>query len=74
MSAIHIYAMSVPIGGPYWRRKPLKTLMIILLAVWITPSLLLFFYLAWKGQLLARYAALLQSRLAEQKPRLFERN
>ena len=74
MSAIHIYAMSVPIGGPARRHKPLKTLLIIMLVLWITPSLLLFFYLAWKGQLLARYGALLQARLAGLKLNLPERN
>ena len=74
MSAIHIYAMLVAIGGPARRHKPLKTLLIILLVLWITPSVLLFVYLAWKGELLARYAALLQSRLAEMKPSLPKRN
>lgn len=52
----------------------MKTLLIILLAVWIAPSLLLFVYLAWKGQLLARCVDFLKSRLAEPKPNLPERN
>ena len=74
MSGIHIEAMSAAIGAKDWRRKPLKTLLIILLVVWIAPSLLLFFYLAWKGQLLERYADSIKSRLAEPKQNLPERN
>ena len=52
----------------------MKTLLIILLFVWIAPSLLLFFYLAWKAQLLARCTDTLKSRPANPKPNLPERN
>lgn len=74
MCGIHFCAMSAAIGALDWRRKPLKTLLIILLVVWIAPSLLLFFYLGWKGQLLARYGDWLRARLAEPKPNLTKRN
>jgi hypothetical protein len=52
----------------------LKTLLIILLFLWIAPSLLLFVYLAWKAQLPARFADSLRSRLTAPKPNLPERN
>jgi hypothetical protein len=68
MSGIHTCAMSGAIGAPARRRKPLKILWIILLVVWIAPAVLLFSYLAWKGKLLSRYVASLQSRLAEPRP------
>lgn len=74
MSGIHFYAMSLPIEALVRRRNPLKTLLIVLLVVWIVPSLLLFFYLAWKGEWLARYAGTAKSRLAEPKPNLPERD
>lgn len=74
MSGIHIYAMSVPIEAPVGRRNPLKTLLIILLVIWIAPSLALFFYLGWKGRWLARYADILKSRAVERKPNLTKRS
>ena len=74
MSGIHFNAMSAAIETPARGGKPLKTLLIILLVVWIAPSLLLFFYLAWKGKLFSRYAASFQSRLAEPRPNVPESN
>ena len=74
MSGIHSYAMLAAIGAPVRSGKPLKTLLIILLVVWIGPSLLLFFYLAWKSELLGRFGDSLKSRLGEPKPNLAERN
>ena len=73
MSGIHFHAMSVALGAAVRRRKPLKILVIILLVVWIAPSLLLFFYLAWKTELLARYSGSLKSPIAEPEPNATER-
>ena len=73
MSGIHFYAMSAAIRAAVRRGKPLKILLIILL-VWIAPSLLLFFYLMWKSQLLARYVGSLKPRLAELAPNASEPN
>ena len=46
----------------------MKTLLIIVLVAWIVPSVLLFFYLVWKGELLSRYAGILKSRLTQRMP------
>jgi hypothetical protein len=47
-----------------WRLRLLIFFWIILL-VWIAPAALLFIYLAWKAQLIARHFSPLVSRLAE---------
>jgi beta-lactamase regulating signal transducer with metallopeptidase domain len=53
----------------------LKLLIIILLVVWIAPSVLLFFYLVWKNDLLARHLGSLKMRFVEgSRTRLSETN